>query len=222
MPGQNFTVSFNVDPVSPGAGSLTGSVTVSDGTTSCSGGVLSNGTGSCALGLPTLGAHQLTATYSGDANFLASSSASVTHTVNKASTSLTIVADTPDPSVVGSAVTIQWTLTSLGSVTPGGTVQVTVSGGSETCSAPAALGTSSCELTFTINGSRTITADYPGDANYNGDTDTETHGVRGETSTTLGSDVNPSTAGQAVTFTAHVTAVSGTGNSDRPGAFLRR
>jgi hypothetical protein len=212
VPGQNFTVFFNVDPVSPGVGSLTGSVTASDGTTSCTGGVASNGTGSCALGLPTVGSHQLTATYSGDANFQGSASASVTHTVNKASTSIDIVADTPDPSVVGEAVTIQWTIGSSGSATLGGTVQVTVSGGTETCSAAAELGTGSCDLTFTVNGSRTLTATYSGDANYNGDTDTEGHVVAGETSTTLASDLNPSTAGQQVTFTAHVTAVSGGGS----------
>jgi hypothetical protein len=216
--GQNFTVSYNVDPVAPGAGSFTGSVTVSDGTTSCTGGVTSTGTGSCVLNLPTVGSHQLTATYSGDDNFLTSASSSVAHTVNKASTTITIVADAPDPSVVGSAVSIEWTLESPGSATPDGTVQLTVSGGTETCSASAVLGTGSCELTFTVNGSRTITASYAGDANHNGDTDTETHGVRGETSTTLASDINPSTAGQKVTFTAHVAAVSGSGN---PGGQVR-
>jgi hypothetical protein len=153
----------------------------------------------------------ITATYSGDANFSGSTSAAVSHTVSKAATSITITQDTPDFSLVGDVITVRWNLTSPGDVPLTGTITLTVSGGSETCSSSAALGNGSCDLTFTVNGSRTITASYGGDANYNGSNDTEGHTVKGETSTTVVSSTNPSVAGQNVTFTAHVTALTGTG-----------
>ena len=213
VPGQNVTVTYDVNISAPGAGSLTGSVTVTDGPTSCTGGInAGSGIGSCALAFPTAGTRNLTATYSGDANFLTSASSPQSHTVNKASTTLNITADAPDFSVIGNAVPVQWTLGSAGSAPLTGTVTLTVVGGSETCSAAASLGSGSCNLTFEDNGGRTITATYSGDSNYNGSTDNEPHAVRGSTSTTLGSSANPSTAGQNVTFTAHVTAISGSGN----------
>jgi VCBS repeat-containing protein len=133
--------------------------------------------------------------------------------VNPANTSLIVSSDLPDPSVIGESVTVQWTLapTGSGSGTPTGTVSVTASG-SAGCSAAATFGTGSCDLVFTTNGNSTIAASYPGDANFNVSTDTEGHVVHGETSTTVTSSGSPSTSGEDVTFTAHVTATSGTGN----------
>ena len=212
VPGQSITVSYDVNVTTPGTGSITGSVMVSDGTTSATCLVSAGtGVGSCPIALPTAGVHALTATYSGDVNFVGSASASVNHTVTKANTTLVISPESPDPSLVGGVVTVQWTLSSTGTVPVTGTVTLTVSGGAETCSAPATLGTGSCDLTFTANGSRTITASYPGDANYNLSSDTEGHAVKGATSTAVSSSVNPSTVGQSVTFTAHVAATSGSG-----------
>jgi VCBS repeat-containing protein len=216
VPGQNVTVNYDINVTAPAAGSLSGSVTVSDGTTSCTGGVTAGtGTGSCSLAFPDAGTRQLTATYLGDANFLGSTSSAVAYTVNPAPTSLAITQDTPDPSVLGNAVTIHWNLTSSGSVPMTGDVTLTVSPvaiPAETCSAPAALGAGSCQLTFTQNGARTITASYTGDANYNAPTNAQTsHGVLGATITTLASSANPSVEGQNVTFTAHVAASSGSG-----------
>lgn len=178
VPGQNVTVGYDINITSPGAGSLTGQVTVSDGTTSCIGGInAGSGIGSCALAFPTAGTHQLTATYTGDGNFLGSTSPEVSHTVNKAGTTMVIGSDAPDPSLVGVAVTVPWNLTSPGSAPLTGTVTVTVGGGGETCSAPASLGGGSCPLTFLETGSRPITATYSGDANYNGSNDSEPHTV---------------------------------------------
>ncbi len=179
VPGQNVTVGYDINITSPGAGSLTGQVTVSDGTTSCTGGInAGSGIGNCALAFPTAGTHQLTATYSGNANFLGStSSPTVPYEVNKASTTIVIGSDAPDPSLVGEAVTVVWNLTSPGSAPLSGTVTVTVGGGSETCSALVSLGSGSCALTFLGNGSRPITATYSGDANYTGSFDGEPHTV---------------------------------------------
>ena len=76
--GQAVTVTYTVIVNSPGAGTPTGNVTVSDGVNSCTGTVAA---GSCAITLNTPGARTLTATYTGDTNFAGSTSAGVSHTV---------------------------------------------------------------------------------------------------------------------------------------------
>ena len=89
--GQPETFNYDINIVSPGAGSLTGTVTVSDGTDSCTGGInAGTGVGSCQIFFTSVGARNVTATYNGDVNFAGSVSTAVIHTVNKANTSLTI------------------------------------------------------------------------------------------------------------------------------------
>ena len=83
----------------------TGNVTVSDGTTSCTATVAA---GQCALAFASTGARSLTASYAGDSTFAASTSAAEPHTVNRANTTTTISADTPDSSVTGQAVTVHY------------------------------------------------------------------------------------------------------------------
>jgi VCBS repeat-containing protein len=183
--GQAVTVNYDINIQSPGAGSLTGSVTVSDGTgNTCSGGInAGTGVGNCQLTFTSAGSPSLTATYSGNANFQGSTSNAVSHTVNKANTNINITQDSPDPSTAGDAVTVGWqvTVSSPGAGTPTGTVTITLSGGSATCNAPVASG--SCVLPGpTVTGSRTITATYSGDANFNGDTDTEGHTINASNS----------------------------------------
>src|SRR5205085_2495656 len=96
--GQAIRVTFSV---TSNTGTPTGNVTVTDGTDSCVGTVaagtcdltLSDGTlsctgtvaaGSCSVTPLTPGPETFVATYAGDANFLGSTSAPVTHTVNLA------------------------------------------------------------------------------------------------------------------------------------------
>jgi hypothetical protein len=56
------------------------------------------------------------------------------------------------------------TINPPGAGTPTGTVIVRA--GAESCSAPAGAGM--CSLTFTTSGTRTLTATYIGDGNFNG------------------------------------------------------
>src|SRR5207244_5710050 len=144
---------------------------------------------------------------------LGSSSPIVQYTVNKANAAVTISSDAPDPSVAGNAVTVQWTLTSSGTAPLTGTVVLTV--GTEpgtTCSAPAALGTGSCDLTFLTSGSRPITATYSGDANYNGSTDNEPHSVSAANTAPTADDDGPYTVLEDQTL--NVNAGSGVLNGD--------
>jgi VCBS repeat-containing protein len=177
--GQLVTFNYDINPVAPAAGNLTGSVTVSAGTDSCTGSIAAGtGQGNCSIDFATTGARTVTAAYSGDVNFSSSTSTGVGHTVNKANTQLTITADEPEPSDPNQTVTVKWTLspTGAGAGEPTGTVTVNAGGG-VTCSAAAALGTSSCDLVFTTSGNKTINASYPGDANFNGSNDNEPHTV---------------------------------------------
>ena len=82
-------MSYDVDPILPGAGNLNGNVTVTAGTASCTGNVTVTGGGSCALALPDPGTFDVTATYGNDPNFAASTSPTATHVV-RSPTSLTI------------------------------------------------------------------------------------------------------------------------------------
>src|SRR5207247_10717654 len=112
-------------------------VTVSDGTAQCSGTVAA---GTCTLTPTTAGRKTLTATYAGDGTFAGSTSAGAAHTVNAAGTTTTITAHTPNPSAVGQAVSFTFTVTATapGSGTPAGTV--TVSDGTQSCSATVRVG----------------------------------------------------------------------------------
>ena len=173
--GQSVSFSFNVDPVAPAAGVLSGSVTVSDGTSSNTCGTNNAGVGTCSIALATAGAHTVTATYQDDPNFGGSTSAGFAVTVGKAGATVTITAHDPDPSVAGEAVPVSFTVIgSTGGVAPTGTVTVSASV-TESCTADIAVG--SCSLTLTVAGSRTITASYGGDDNYTGDTDSKAHSV---------------------------------------------
>src|SRR5205085_132861 len=172
-------VQWSVTVNAPGSTgtALTGNVTVSDGTNSCFAAVSA---GQCDVTFTSAGAKSLTATYAGDTNYNGSASSPATaHTVNKADTATTITSDNPDPSSPGQSVTVAWTTTvnSPGGGTPTGNVTVTVSGGAETCSAPVATG--QCSLTLNATGTRTITATYAGDTNFNTSFDTESHQVCG-------------------------------------------
>ncbi len=134
-------------------------------------------------------------------------------------TVLTILSDTPDPSVIGAPVTVSWNLSTSGTAPITGTITVTVNNTTDTCTAPAAIGPGSCDVVIGSNGGRRLTATFPGDANYRSASDNEAHQVKGTTSTSLVSDANPSTVGQSVTFTAHV-APSG-GSTGTPGGSVQ-
>ena len=91
--GQSYAVTWSVGVVAPGAGTPTGTVTVSDGITQCSAAV---GAGSCSLASASTGAKTLTASYSGDASFLASVSSGAAHTVNPGVVPLSIASVSPN------------------------------------------------------------------------------------------------------------------------------
>jgi adhesin/invasin len=94
--------------------------------------------------------------------------------VNPAETSTQITSDTPDPSAPGESIEVVFEVTSPGG-TPSGTVQVTASGGSESCSADVAVGR--CPLVLTEVGDRILTASFPGGGVFAASSGTTSHSV---------------------------------------------
>jgi len=204
--GQPYTVTASVAVNAPGAGTPTGTITISDGSQTC---IINLPATTCMLTSTTAGAKTLTATYSGDASFNGSTSAGVAHRVNQANTTTAITSDNPDPSSVGQAVTVNFTVTPVapGAGTPTG--NVTVSDGVNSCVGTVAAG--SCQVALTTVGARTLTATYAGNTNFNGSTSAGVgHQVnQANTLTTITSDnPDPSPVGQNVTVTFTVVAAA--------------
>ena len=86
-------------------------------------------------------------------------------TVAKGTTTTAITAHTPDPSIIGFPVIVEFSVTASG-VTPTGSV--TVGDGEVSCEATVLE--ASCTLTFTTIATTTLTATYSGDTNLEGST----------------------------------------------------
>ncbi len=114
------------------------------------------------------------------------------------------------PTVVGQAVTVQWSVTESGPGSPTGTVSVTVDG-NPGCSA--AVATGQCSYTPTAPGTDALVATYSGDVNFDPSSSASTnHTVnKADTTTTITNDValaTNSTVGSpyAVDWSVTVTA----------------
>ncbi|MFT3743531.1 MAG: Ig-like domain repeat protein [Pyrinomonadaceae bacterium] len=163
--GQPYTTGFTLNIVAPGAGTPTGTVSVNDGAGgTCTATLPAT---SCQLTSIVTGNKTLTFSYGGDSSFNGSTN-TAGHAVNKADTTTTITADTPDPSVIGQnyAVTASVIAAAPGSGTPTGTITVTDGTNNCTITLPA----TSCNLPSTSTGAKTLSATYNSDANFNGST----------------------------------------------------
>jgi PKD repeat protein len=96
--------------------------------------------------------------------------------VRPISTSTTITSDLPDPSVTGTTFTVGFQVTS-GGPTPTGSVAVTVSGGTLSCTGTLQGGAGSCQLTLNVVGVSTLTATYAGAAGLERSSGTARHEV---------------------------------------------
>ncbi|HEX8077424.1 MAG TPA: Ig-like domain repeat protein, partial [Chthoniobacterales bacterium] len=105
--GQQIAVTYSVAVNSPGGGTPTGNVQVTDGTDSCTGTVAA---GQCNLTLNTRGNRTLNATYQGDANYNASpASTNASHTVNDPP--MFTNGPPPSPGLTGTAYNFTYTAT---------------------------------------------------------------------------------------------------------------
>ena len=162
--GQPVTFTATVVPVAPGSGTRTGTVTFFDGAASIgSGAVSAAGTASLVTSTLAAGVHSITATYSGDGNFLGATSAVWPHTVNPAGTSTTLVSSL-NPSTQGQSVTFTATVTSAAG-TPTGSVNF-LDGATVLGSKALTGGTASFSTSALLAGAHSITAAYGGAPSY--------------------------------------------------------
>jgi hypothetical protein len=208
--GQNYTVAVNVAPVSPGAGTPAGNVTVSDGGGNSCNITLTSGVGSCDLPSTVPGNKTISASYS-ESTFFKGSSDTESHVVNKADTTTTITSDSPDPSVYGQNYTVAVNVAAVapGVGTPGGTVTVS-DGEDNSCVITLTDGAGSCDLQSTVPGNKTLSASYSGNTYFNVSNDTESHLInKAGTTTTITSDLpDPSVYGQMFTVAVNVAAIA--------------
>jgi hypothetical protein len=207
--GQAVTFVSTVSVVAPGAGSPSGTVTFFDGASSIGTGAISGGIATFATSSLGVGSHTITATYNGNASFAASTSSPITQTVNLASSATSVVSST-NPTRYGQSTTFTATVAAVApaSGTPGGTVTF-FDGAASIGSATLSGGLATLAVTTLDAGAHAITASYGGDSAFDGSTSSVlTQTVNpAQTSTAIASSVNPSAFGQAVTFTASVTAL---------------
>jgi hypothetical protein len=205
--GQGTLVTYSVAVNAPGAGTPTGTVTVSDGAGhSCSGSAPS---GNCSVSFPTIGTKNLTANYvSATTSFGGSTSGISAHTVSKANTSVTVSG--PAATVVGESYDVTFSVVAVppGGGIPTGSVDVN-DGNGGTCNGTIALG--HCGITSSVAGTLILTATYAGDGNYNGDAGTGSHVVTpaATTTTILSDNPDPSNSGDPVTVSVIVASAGG-------------
>ena len=158
--GQNVTFTATVAPAT-----ATGTVTFLDGATSLGTGTLASGTATFSTSTLGAGAHSITAVYGGDTTFGTSTSAAVTFTITKATTT-TVLTATPNPGTVGQPVALRAVVTPA---TATGNVTF-LDGGTTLGTAPLTGGAATFTANNLTQGNHTLTASYAGDANNNAST----------------------------------------------------
>ena len=209
--GDSLTFTANVAP-----SSATGSVVFFDGSAAISGEIpLVAGSANLTISSLAVGTHAITAQYSGDATFNAATSAPWSQIVNspKANSSLSFVLSTgTNPSVYGDPLTFTATVAPASAT---GTVVffdggVAISGNIQLIGGTASFSTSALGA-----GSHSITAQYSGDANFNGSVSPALvqNVLKAATEVDLEHTVGTTaiTAGTSITFIANIIPGAATG-----------
>jgi len=164
--GSTATLKATVKAVAPGAGTPAGTVTFSEGEAVL--GVVQLAGINATLSLKTLppGTHEISAAYSGDANYEPSEAAPVVQTILKATTE-TNLTSTRNPAPYGSSASLKATVKAVapGGGTPQGTV-IFRAGETLLATVPLASGAAKYALKSLPPGTYAITATYSGDTNY--------------------------------------------------------
>ncbi len=168
--------------------------------------VLTNGTGSFTGTLHAAGTQTITATDTVSAGITGTSNSIL---VGKVSTTTTV--NVPSAISLGTSAMVSATVVSTGG-TPTGTVTITDSTDSLSCSYLLSAPTPGCTLTPATAGSKTLTASYSGDANFLSSSSASSVTLTvnpAQPGSVVSSSVNPSVFGQPVALTATVTAPGG-------------
>ena len=202
------TVTFTATVTST-AGTPTGIVTFfSNGTEIGSGTIVDGVAGFTTKALP-VGTNSIKATYGGSGDFGESTSTAVSE-VTDAATTATKLASSANPSAFGQLVTFQAIVTPVTAGTPVGAVTF-LSNGTSIGTGTLSGGVATFATESLAVGTSSITASYGGSTDYKPSTSPALSQVvdAAATTTVVTSSANPSSFGQAVTFTAKVTCATG-------------
>jgi predicted secreted protein len=163
--GSSATLKATVKAVTPGGGTPTGTVTFREGETVLATVPLSAGTAKYALKSTSPGEHEITATYSGEADYEASSGG-IVQAILVAGTELTLTSS-KNPAPHGSSGTLKATVKTIapGGGTPAGTVTFR-EGETVLAIIPLSSGAATYPLKALTVGEHKITATYSGNADY--------------------------------------------------------
>lgn len=199
--GQPVQLTATVQPAFGGA--ATGNVTFYDGSQSLGTSPLSNNTAVLGVSNFTVGAHSITASYVGDSNVNGSASTAITQTVNPSPTSVTLTSSA-NPSTYGQNVTFAATAQAAFGTTPPSSISFY--DGTTLLGTFNATTATQITISYLTGGTHSITAQYAGNSNFASSTSavfTQTVNPA-NTTTTVSSNLNPSSFAQPVTLTAVV------------------
>ena len=208
--GQSVTFTAKVSPVSPGAGTPTGTVNFMNGSTPLGTRTLVNGVATYQTATLPVGANSITADYVTDGNFAASDSDAVAVTVAATSNTATSVSYSPAAPVFGQSVTLSASVTPTSAT---GTIAF-YNGTTLLGTGMVSDGTATYDATTLVLGGNTITAVYSGDSNDTSSTSTAVTVTVQQAGSSTAVTYFPTSpvSGQTVTLTATVSAASpGTG-----------
>jgi hypothetical protein len=208
--GQPVTFIATVEVNAPGDGALTNGVQFTvDGAPFGPAVPLSGHQATLTVSNLSTGNHTILATYNGTADLEPSSSAELTHGVDKADAALDLSSSEPT-AVSGQALTFTADVSAVGpgSGTPTGDVQFSVDGEPLGDPVPLSGGTATSPTAHLGAGTHEVTAGYSGDTNFGGANGTLNQEVgQGATTTAVSSSPNPSVFGQPVALSATVSPV---------------
>jgi len=211
---QGSSITFTSNVSSSATGTPTGTVTFYDSGTAIGSGTLAAHIASFSTSSLSVGQHTVTAMYSGDATFAASSSTSVSVTVNGAPTATqTALTATPTSGTVGTSVAIAVTVSnnSSGYLAATGTVNI-LDGTTSLGVVPLTNGAASLTVSTFAVGSHTLTALYSGDTTHTASTSSATYvtitATPVATTTTLSSSATTAQEGVGITFSSTVSSTA--------------
>lgn len=219
--GQSVTISATVSPTQPGDSFPTGQVQFFDGLKLLGASNLVSGVAKISTTSLTLGSHDITASYSGDGNFNASTSDVLKQQVR--ATTTTKLSATATTWVFGQGVAITAKVTSGSTAikgVPSGQVQF-YDGQLPLGSATVVAGIATLTSSNLSVGPHSITAVYSGDSAFAPSSSLVLSQTvnKGSTTITLSATPNSASVGQTVTLKASIAA--GTSNAGTPGGQIQ-
>ena len=212
---QSVTFTATVAPVAPASGAPSeGTVSFEYGgaaIATCGTKAVTTGTATCATTALPVGTDGITAVYSGNTNYMSSTSPSINQTVNVAPTTTAVVSD-DNTTTLGESVTFTAVVSASAPATvapSAGTVSFNFAGSPIAgCGTQAVTtGTATCATTALPVGTDAITAVYSGNGSYATSTASSINQTVGAapTATAVLADDSTTSWGTLVTFTATVT-----------------